>query len=56
MEGNLMRQQICVNIEKALLEKIDTQRGDIPRSRVVERCLNEMYGKPEPQKKNVGSG
>ena len=51
-----MRQQICVNIEKALLEKIDTQRGDIPRSRVVELCLNEMYGKPEPQKKNVGSG
>jgi hypothetical protein len=47
-----MKQPICVNIERALLEKIDNQRGDIPRSRVVEKCLNEKYC---DQKPNVGS-
>lgn len=51
-----MKQSICINVEKPLLEIIDGQRGDIPRSRMVERALEEKYGTPEPQKKKNGSG
>jgi len=42
-----------------LLKKIDSQRGDVPRSRVVERALNEKYAKLElckSQEKNLGCG
>jgi hypothetical protein len=49
----MTKQQICINVEKALLTKIDTGRGDIPRSRVVERCLEKTYGKSE--QKTMGS-
>ena len=50
----MTKQQICINVEKPLLEKIDGQRGDIPRSRMVERALEKMYGKSEPQKNVEG--
>jgi len=49
--------RICLNIEKGLIERIDYQRGDVPRSRVVERALEERYGKTgQAQKKDLGSG
>jgi len=51
-----MKQPICVNIERELLDIIDTQRGDIPRSRVVERILTKNYCNLEPQKKNLENG
>ena len=52
-----MRQPISVNIERGLLDRIDGQRGDVPRSRMVERALEEKYGKSEqPQNKDLGRG
>jgi len=38
------KQQICVNLEKSLIERIDRIAGDVPRSRVVERALNAQLG------------
>jgi metal-responsive CopG/Arc/MetJ family transcriptional regulator len=35
----MSKQQICVNLEKSLIAQIDQSRGDVPRSRVVERAL-----------------
>ena len=56
MVKNRMRQPISVNIERGLLDRIDGQRGDVPRSRMVERALEKMYGISEqPQKKEIGS-
>jgi hypothetical protein len=36
---SLSKQQICVNLEKSLITRIDQSRGEVPRSRVVERAL-----------------
>ena len=33
-----------VYIKKSLVERIDCLRGDIPRSRVVEKVLEEKFG------------
>jgi hypothetical protein len=55
----MSKQQICVNLEKSLIIKIDQTRGDVPRSRVVERALDEKYGKLElckPYEKGLGCG
>ena len=55
----MTKQQICVNLEKSLIIEIDQTRGEVPRSRVVERVLNEKYRKPElgkSQKKKLGCG
>ncbi len=46
--------RICLNLQKGLVERIDKQRGDIPRSRIVERALMEKYS--ETPEKAVGSG
>ena len=51
-----MKRQICVNVEMGLLDKIDSSRGDIPRSRIVERILTENYYNLEPRKKDLRNG
>ena len=48
-----MKKQVCINLEPDLLEKIDRERGEVPRCRVVEKILTEVYRNP---KKNLGSG
>jgi len=40
----MSKQQICVNLDKALIQRIDRNRGDVPRSRVVERALSQAMG------------
>ena len=52
----LLKRQICVNVEMGLLDKIDSSRGDIPRSRIVERILTENYYNLEPRKKDLRNG
>jgi len=46
----MSKQAICINLEKSLIIKIDHLRGEIPRSRVVERALNEKYCDELPEK------
>jgi hypothetical protein len=55
----MTKRQICVNLEKSLIEEIDQNRGEVPRSRVVERALIEKYGNLDfckSQEKEVGVG
>lgn len=35
---------IGISFTKELLEKIDKERGDIPRSRFIQRILEKKYG------------
>ena len=42
-----MKTQVCINIEPDLLKKIDGQRGDVPRCRVVEKILTKAYNHPK---------
>lgn len=39
----MSKKPICVNLEQSLIMKIDHLRGEVPRSRVVERTLNEKF-------------
>lgn len=34
-----MRERICITIERELLEEIEDNRGDVPRSRFIERLM-----------------
>jgi len=34
--------KVSISISKELLEKIDKQRDDVPRSRFIERILSEV--------------
>jgi hypothetical protein len=55
----MTRKQICVNLEKSLIIKIDQTRGEVPRSRIVERALNEKFGTLhlcKSQEKELGCG
>jgi hypothetical protein len=47
-----MKQPVCINLDWDLIQKIDSQRGNVPRSRVVEKILTDAYREP---KKTLGS-
>lgn len=34
-----MRQNICISIERGLLDHIDSERGNVPRSREIESLV-----------------
>ena len=46
----MTKRQICVNLEKSLIVEIDQNRGEVPRSRVVERALSEKFRRLDPTK------
>ena len=46
-----MRKHICINLPVPLLERIDLIRGDIPRSRMIERALSNQPGLKETSEK-----
>jgi len=48
-----MKRQITFTIDDGLLKSIDDIRGEVPRSRMIGRAVEKMYGKTEqPQKKD----
>lgn len=53
--------RIGLSISKLIVEKVDSDRGDIPRSRFIERILKKYYKIQEPtenknrNKKNISS-
>ena len=53
--------RIGLSISKLIVEKIDNDRGDIPRSRFIEKILKKYYQIQEPaknknrNKKNISS-
>lgn len=53
--------RIGLSISKLIVEKVDSDRGDIPRSRFIERILKKYYQIQEPienknrNKKNISS-
>ena len=51
----MTKQQICVNLDKSLIARIDLNRGDVPRSRVIERALSIQMG-DRSTSENVGNG
>lgn len=50
--------RIGLSISKTMVEKVDNDRGDIPRSRFIGRILQNYYQIQEPieerSKKNIG--
>ena len=45
--------RIGLSISKIIVEKVDNDRGDIPRSRFIERILKKYYQiQQEPTDKN----
>jgi metal-responsive CopG/Arc/MetJ family transcriptional regulator len=42
--------RIGLSISKIIIEKVDNDRGDIPRSRFIERILKKYYQIQEPAK------
>jgi len=36
-----MRQNICISLERTVIDHIDSNRGDVPRSRVVESLITK---------------
>ena len=42
--------RIGLSISKLIVEKVDDDRGDIPRSRFIERILKKYYQIQEPAK------
>jgi hypothetical protein len=35
-----MRQNVCISLNRAIIDHIDSSRGDVPRSRVVESLIS----------------
>lgn len=52
----MRKQQICVNLEKCLVARIDQNRGDVPRSRVIEKILNAQMGNERTTEEKDGEG
>jgi hypothetical protein len=38
------KKPVCVNLSRSLIDKIDQIRGDVSRSRTVERALDYQFG------------
>jgi len=36
-----MRQNVCISLQRELIDYIDTQRGFVPRSRVLESLIEK---------------
>lgn len=41
-----MRKTVAVSLDEGLLERLDSERGEIPRSRYVERLIKKGAGAP----------
>ena len=51
MQNKTERTSIGISLQKSTLKRIDDERGDIPRSRLIERALEEKYAlKPAAQR------
>jgi len=51
MQNNRERIGIGISLQKSTLDRIDADRGDVPRSRIIERALEEKYAlKPAVQR------
>jgi len=44
MQPEHLRKPIGISIRPDLLEKLDSNRGDVPRSRAIERMLERELG------------
>ena len=54
MQNCTLKKPVCVNLSKGLIEKIDLIRGDVSRSRMVERALCLQLGIVYETSKKVG--
>lgn len=43
-----MQKSICITLDENILIKIDRERGDVPRSKVIERAIQEKIGISSP--------
>lgn len=42
-----MRNRICLSLDENLIRKVDSERGEIPRSRFVEKVVVNWLKKKE---------
>jgi len=45
----IMQKKLCLSLPENIFEKIDSERGDINRSRYVTRLIEKAYEKGSPK-------